>query len=176
MENMKINSPRKFVRINGKINCPNVRVKKDGEHLGVMPTYQALDLAYREGLDLVEVAANVNPPIVEIMDYSKFKFEEKKKKKDQQSKAKTISAKEVRFRPVSGDHDIETKINQIKKFLEGKHPVLVSIVFKNREMMHREQGWNIMNRIMSSIENYGQGVASPKFEGSRLSVRLVPKS
>lgn len=173
---MHIQNQRKFVRVNRQINCPTVRVKRDGEHLGIMPTQQALDMAYHAGLDLVEIVPNANPPIAEIMDYSKFKFEEKKKKKEQQSKAKAVTSKEIRLRPVSGDHDVDTKINQLKKFLEEKHPVSVNIMFKNREMMHKDQGWQIMKRIVAAIEEFGQQVAPPRFEGSKLSVRLVPKS
>ena len=171
---MHINQ-RNFVRVNFQINCPSVRVKRDGEHLGIMPTKQAMDMAYNAGLDLVEIVASSNPPIVEIMDYSQFKFEEKKKKREQQSKAKSADAKEIRLRPVSGDHDVDTKINQLRKFLEEKHPVAVNIMFKSRELMHKDQGWQIMKKIVAAIETVGQQVAPPKFEGSKLSVRLVPK-
>ncbi len=141
-----------------------------------MPTHQALDLAFQMGLDLVEIVPTSNPPIVEIMDYSKFKFEEKKRKKDQQSKAKATISKEIRLRPVSGEHDVDTKINQLRKFLSDKHPVSVNIVFKNREMAHKEQGWKIMDKIVSSIQEVGQTVAPPRFEGTKLSVRLLPKT
>ncbi len=175
METKHINQ-RKFVRVNRQISCPTVRVKKDGDHLGIMPTQQAIDMAYNAGLDLVEISPGSTPPIAEIMDYSKFKFEEKKKKKDQQSKAKNIASKEIRLRPVSGDHDVDTKINQLKKFLEEKHPVSVNIMFKSRELMHKDQGWQIMRRIVSAIEDVGSAVSPPRFEGSKLSVRLVPKA
>jgi translation initiation factor IF-3 len=170
------NNQKKFVRINRQITCPSVRVKKDGEHLGIMPTFQALDLAYREGLDLVEIVSNTNPPIVEIMDYSRFKFEEKKKKKDQQSKAKTVAPKSIRLRPVSGDHDVDTKITQIKNFLDDKHPVEVNILFKNREMVFKDHGFEIAKKIVASIEGHGAATDNPRFEGSKIVVRLVPKS
>jgi translation initiation factor IF-3 len=171
------NNQKKFVRINRQITCSSVRVKKDGEHLGIMPTSQALDLAYRNELDLVEIVSNTNPPIVEIMDYNKFKFEEKKRKKEQQSKAKTIAPKAVRLRPVSGDHDVDTKIEQIKNFLDDKHPVEVNILFKNnREMVFKEHGFEIANRIVAAVEEHGVPQDKPKFEGNRISIRLVPKS
>ena len=166
---------QKFVRVNHQINCSTVRVKRDGGHLGVMPTKQAMDIAYQAGLDLVEIVSTTSPPIVEIMDYSQFKFEEKRKKREQQSKTKSAEPKEIRLRPVSGDHDVDTKINQLRKFLEDKHPVAVNIMFKNREIMHKDQGWEIMKKIVAAIEEVGQQVAPPKFEGSKLSVRLVPK-
>ena len=172
---MHIQNQRKFVRVNRQITCLNVRVKRDGEHLGIMPTHQALDMAYHAGLDLVEIVPNANPPIVEMMDYSKYKFEEKKKKKEQQFKAKAVTSKEIRLRPVSGDHDVNTKINQLRKFLEDKHPVSVNIMFKNRELMHKDHGWEIMNKIVDAIAEVGQQVSPPRFEGGKLSVRLVPK-
>jgi len=167
---------KKFVRINRQINCPTVRVKKDGEHLGVMSTNAALDLAYREGLDVVEIAPTAVPPIVEIMDYSKFKFEEKKKKRDQQAKTKAVEPKSVRLRPVSGEHDVDTKINQLKGFLEDRHPVEVNILFKSREMIHKDLGFDIARKIVAALEQVGSQIAPPRFEGSRITVRLLPKS
>ena len=174
---MHINERKQFVRVNRNITCPSVRVKRDGEHLGIMPTQQALDLAWQAGLDLVEIAPDAKPhPIAEIMDYSDYKFKEKKKKKDQQSKAKAVDSKEIRLRSVSGDHDVDVKINMLRKFLEDRHPVSVNIMFKNREMMHKDHGWQIMKKIVSAIEEVGQQIAPPRFEGSKLSVRLVPKT
>lgn len=168
---------KKFVRINRQISCLNVRVKKDGEHLGIMPTFQALDLAYREGLDLVEIVSNTNPPIVEIMDYNKFKFEEKKRKKEQQSKSKAApKPKEIRLRPVSGDHDVDTKITQINSFLDDKHPVEVNILFKSRELIFKERGFEIIKKIVDAVENHGTPQDKVRFEGNKISIRLVPKS
>ncbi len=165
-----------MTRINRYINAPTVRVKRDGEHLGIMPTYKALDLAYQEGLDLVEVSPTSDPPVCEIMDFKRFQYEEKKKKKDQSAKSKQIPPKEIRLRPVSGEHDVDVKINQLKKFLTEKHPVAVNIVFKNREMQHKEHGYQIMKKILESIQELANTVSPPKFEGTRLSVRLVPKA
>lgn len=140
-----------------------------------MPTNKALDLAYQDNLDLVEVSATSTPPVCEIMDYKRFQYEEKKKKKDQNSKSKQVPPKEIRLRPVSGDHDIDVKINQLKKFLTDKHPVAVNIVFKNRELQHKDRGYVIMKKILEAVEELGNIVSNPKFEGTRLSVRLVPK-
>jgi translation initiation factor IF-3 len=172
----KINRQRKFVRLNRQITCPTVRLKQDNEYFGVVPIQQALDLAYQAGVDLVETVPNAAPPICEIMDYSKFRYQEQQKQKDQQSKQKSAAPKEIRLRPVSGDHDVDTKINQFKKFLAEKHPVSVNIMFKSREMMFKDNGWQIMNRILIAIAEIGQPMNAPKFEGTRLSVRLVPKA
>lgn len=164
--------------MNRNIQARIVRVKRDNDHLGIMPLQQALDIAYHAGLDLVEIvpAADGRESICEILDYGKFKFKEKQKKKSQQSKSKGVQSKEIRLRPVSGDHDIDTKIAQLKKFLEEKHPVSVNIMFKNRELMHKDRGFQIMKKIIEAVENFGTQVAPPHFEGTRLSTRFVPKS
>lgn len=167
------------MRINRYINSPTVRVKRDGEHLGVMPVQQALDLAFQAGLDLVEIVPPTKPgdiSVCEILDYGKFKFKEKQKQKNQQSKSKGVQSKEIRLRPVSGEHDVQTKINQLRKFLEDKHPVSVNIMFKNRELQHKDLGFQIMQKIVEAINEVGQQISPPRFEGSRLSVRLVPKA
>lgn len=164
-----------MTRVNRYITAINVRVKRDGEHLGIMPASKAMELAWNDDLDLVEVSAG-DIPVCEIMDYKRFQYEEKKKKKEQQASSKNIAPKEIRLRPVSGDHDIEVKINQLKKFLIEKHPVAVNIVFRSREMQHKDRGFVIMNKIMESIQEVGSSVAPPKFEGTRLSVRLFPKT
>lgn len=163
-----------MVRINRYINAHTVRVKKGGDNVGIMPTYKALELANSEGLDLVEVAPTANPPVCEIMDYNKFKYEESKKKKDLVQKNKNITSKEIRLRPVSGDHDVQTKINQLKKFLLDKHPVFINICYKHREMQNRDRGFEIMRNIISSVENLGTPVYNPKFEGTKLSVKITP--
>ena len=143
--------------------------------MGVMPLQKALELAYRAGMDLVEIVPDTNPPVCAIMDFGKFKFEEKRKKRDQQAKTKAAAIKEVRLRPVSEEHDILTKIGQLKKFLQDKHPVGVNMLFKEREMRHRERGFQVMQQIIDSLNDVGQVVRPPRFEGTRLSLRLVPK-
>ena len=87
-----------------------------------------------------------------------------------------MSLKEIRLRPVSGEHDVEVKINQLKKFLSEKHPVVVNIMFRSREMQHKDRGFVIMTKIVEALQDFGHSVAPPKFEGTRLSVRLVPKN
>jgi translation initiation factor IF-3 len=166
---------KRMTRVNRYITAPTVRVKRDGEHLGIMPTYKAWDLAWSNDMDLVEVSAG-DIPVCEIMDYKRFQYEEKKKKKEQQNNSKNVAPKEIRLRPVSGDNDVEVKINQLKKFLNDKHPVSVNIVFRSREMQHKDRGFIIMNKILASIQDVGTTVSPPKFEGTRLSVRLVPKT
>lgn len=151
-------------------------MKKDDEYLGIIPTQQAIDMAYQAGLDLVEMVPSQNPPVCYIMDWSKYKFEEKKKKREQAAKAKPNPQKEARLRPVSNDHDVDIKINQVKRWLEERHPVYVNIKFKHRELQHREQGHKIMQKILSALVDFAKVESPPKFEGDRLAVRLVPKT
>lgn len=165
------------MRINRNITAPVVRVTRQetGESLGVMSTQAAMDIAYRDGLDLVEIVPNANPPVASIMDFGKYLFDEKKKRKDQKSQQKQVQAKEIRLRPVSSDHDVNIKIEQLKKFLAEKRPVSVNMRFKNRELAHKDAGWKTMDRIVKAVEEVGKPESKPRFEGSTLSVRLVPK-
>jgi translation initiation factor IF-3 len=148
--------------------------------LGILPIQKAIDMAYEDGLDLVEMVPDQNPPVCYIMDWSKYKFEESKKKREQAAKSKSIKMKEAKLRPVSNDHDVDIKINQVIRWLQEKHPVCVNIKFKNRELQHREQGYKIMNRILEALTIGPKAVAKvenpPKFEGDKLAVRLVPKT
>lgn len=165
----------RFVRVNGNITARQVRVTKDGVNLGVMPTWQAQDLANRDDLDLVEIVPDGKPPVCSIMDFGKWKFDEKKKQKESRSKQKGIQAKEVRLRPVSSDHDVDIKIEQLKKFLLEKRICFVNIRFRNREITHKDNGRRIIERIIKGVEDVGRAESNPRFEGSTLSVRLVPK-
>ncbi len=165
------------MRINRNITAPVVRVTRQetGEALGIMSNQAAQELAFREGLDLVEIVANANPPVVSIMDFGKYRFDQKKKEKEQKSKQKATQAKAIRLRPVSSDHDVDIKIEQLKKFLADKKAVFVNMRFKNRELAHKEEGRKTMDRIVKAVEEIGKAESMPRFEGSTLSVRIVPK-
>lgn len=160
------------MRINRNIIASHVRVTRDGENLGVMPVYQAQDLAMREDLDLVEISPNSKPPVCAIMDFGKWKFSEKQKNKQQ----KSIQPKEIRLRPVTSDHDVDVKIQQLKKFLLEKRSVSVNIKFKNREIIHKDNGRRIIEKIVNAVTDVGKPENNPKFEGFTLSVRFVPKA
>lgn len=148
---------------------------KDGENLGIMSSYAAQEIANREGLDLVEIVPNSQPPVCSIMDFGKYRFDLKKKQKDQRSKQRQAASKEIRLRPASADHDVDHKIDQVKKFLSEKRSVCVNIRFKNRELAHKDNGRKIMERIVKAVEEVGKAEHQPRFEGFTLSVRLVPK-
>lgn len=139
-----------------------------------MPLQKALDIAWEEDLDLVEIVPNAKPPVCSIMDFNKWKFDEKKKLKDQ--KQKIIQPKEIRLRPVSSEHDILHKVSQLKEFLIEKRAVNVNMRFKSREAsLVRKEGFDLMERIVKSVEDFGKVEQQPKFEGSSLFVRIIPK-
>lgn len=162
-------------RVNEQIRISPVRlIGAQGEMLGVVPTTQALELAREAQLDLVEVAAQERPPVCKIMDFGKFKFQQKQKAKDK-TKAHQQKLKEIRLRPKTGDHDVETKVNQAKKFLEHKDKVLVQVVFRGRELQHIEEGKRIMQQLMEKLADMCKIEKAPSMEGKRMTAMLAPK-
>lgn len=162
-------------RVNEQIRISPVRlIGPAGEQVGVIPTSQAMDMAREAGLDLVEVAATDRPPVCKIMDYGKFKFLQKQKAKDR-TKTHQQKLKEIRLRPKTGEHDIETKVNQAKKFLEHKDKVLVYVLFKGRELQHREEGERILRLMLERLLDSAKVEKAPGMEGKRMSMMLAPK-
>ncbi|MCC6420931.1 MAG: translation initiation factor IF-3 [Gemmataceae bacterium] len=162
-------------RVNEQIRISPVRlIGVEGEQLGVVPTAQALDMAREKGLDLVEVAAQERPPVCKIMDYGKFKFLQKQKQKSN-TKSHQPKLKEIRVRPKTGEHDIDTKINQARKFLEHKDKVLVYVLFKGRELQHIEEGRRIIDGILEKLQDLAKVERHPTMEGKRMTAMLAPR-
>jgi len=138
-----------------------------------MPTEQALQQAREADLDLVEVAPNERPPVCRIMDFGKFKYQQKKKQHKTHIHHSKI--KEIRVRPKTGEHDIEFKLNQARGFLEHKDKVIVSVVFRGREIAHIEEGHRVIRNIMAQLEDVSKVEASPQQQGKRISCTLAPK-
>jgi len=162
-------------RINETIRIPQIRViSEDGEQMGIMSTLEALNLARSAGLDLVEVAPDAKPPVCRIIDYSKFKYQQKKK---QQAKHHVHQSKlkELRLRPKTGDHDFQVKINKAKEFLNNKDKVLISVMFKGRELAHIAEGEKMMNLIITELEPFGKLESPPKQQGKRIACTFTPK-
>jgi translation initiation factor IF-3 len=162
-------------RVNEQIRISPVRlIGVNGEQLGVVPTQQALDLAREANLDLVEVAATERPPVCKIMDYGKFRYQQSHKTK----KAKTHQQKlkEIRVRPKTGDHDVDTKINQARRFLEHKDKVLVYVLFKGRELQHIDEGRRIIANILEKLADVAKIEKAPSMEGKRMTAMLAPKA
>ncbi|MDZ4818790.1 MAG: translation initiation factor IF-3 [Planctomycetota bacterium] len=160
--------------MNEQIRISPIRViSADGQQLGVIPTEQAMGLAREADLDLVEVAPNERPPVCRIMDFGKFKYQQKKKLNKSQGHQTKI--KEVRFRPKTGEHDIEFKLNQVRGFLQHKDKVVVSVVFKGRENAHMEEGWRVIEQVIKQLDDIAKLEQTPQQQMKRITCVLVPK-
>jgi translation initiation factor IF-3 len=162
-------------RVNEQIRISPIRlIGPAGEQVGVIPTAEAMAMARESGQDLVEVAPLEKPPVCKIMDYGKFKFQQKQKQKDK-TKAHQQKLKEIRLRPKTDIHDIETKINQARKFLEHHDKVLVYVMFKGREVQHTEEGKRILQLMKEKMIDIAKIEKEPSLEGKRMSMMLAPK-
>ena len=143
--------------------------------VGVIPTSDALRLSLEAGLDLVEVSPNERPPVCRIMDFGKFKYEQKKKHAANTKTHQTV-LKEVRLRPKTGTHDIEFKIKQARSFLEHKDKVKVNVVFRGRENAHHDRGRDVLNQFVAGLEDIAKVEQAAKMDGAKqMSVVLTPK-
>jgi len=162
-------------RINDFIRVPVVRlVDEKGQMQGEVPTEQAKRMAREAGLDLVEVAPDVKPPVCKILDYGKFKYEENKSKK-RKAKHHASELKEVRMRPRTDDHDFHTKLNHARRFLEEGHKVLFTIFFRGREMAHKELGKARMEQIKRDLDDVGKIEHELSMLGPRMHLTLMPR-
>ena len=169
MENNSNNSQR----INEMIRVSQVRViSSEGEQLGVMATSEALARAHEAGLDLVEVAPDAKPPVCKIMDFGKFKYQQRKKTPKQQAPSRL---KEIRMRPKTGEADVMVKINRGREFLTKKEKLLVSINFRGREFVHIEEGTKLMEYVIEKLSDVARIEAPPKQFGKKISCTLAPK-
>lgn len=158
------------------INVTAVRlVGEDGEMIGVVPRDEALRRAEESGLDLVEVAANADPPVCKIIDYGKLKYENQKKKAEARKKQKVIEIKEIKFRPNIDEHDYSVKIRNIQRFLEEGDKVKLTMRFRGREMVHQDLGIKVLNRVVTDIGEGAKVEQMPKLEGRQLIMVLAPK-
>ena len=161
-------------RINEMIRVPQVRViSAEGEQLGVMSSADALAAARQQGLDLVEVASDSKPPVCRIMDYGKFKYQQKKRLAKQHTHQSKL--KEVRLRPKTGDHDLQVKIGKAREFLSNKDKVQLSVTFRGRELAHINEGEKVMNQVIAALEDLGKIEAPPKRAEKRIVCTLTPK-
>jgi translation initiation factor IF-3 len=164
------------VRINEQIRAPEVRVIDDeGAQVGIIEVGKALELAQEKGLDLVEVAPEAKPPVVKIMDFGKYLYQQKKKMQEAKKRQKTIQVKEVKFRPRTDVHDYEFKKNHIKRFLEQGNRVKCSVFFRGREMTHPELGYDLLARVCQDLMDLAEIESAPKMEGRSLIMHLAPK-
>lgn len=147
----------------------------DNEPLGIVKFMDALRQAEDKDLDLVEIAPNAAPPVVRIMDYGKFKYEEAKRAHEAKQKQKIIQVKEVKFRPGTDDGDYNVKLRNLKRFLEEGDKTKITLRFRGREMAHQEIGARMLERLKSDLEEFGQVEQMPKMEGRQMVMVLAPK-
>jgi translation initiation factor IF-3 len=132
-------------------------------------------MANDHGLDLVEVSPNAKPPVCKIMDYGRYKYEQTKKKQEAKKKQTIVQVKEIKVRPKTGEHDLQTKIGQIKKFIGNKDKVKVTVMFRGREITLSQQGRDVLSRIAESVSEIATVESYPKFEGRTMIMILAPK-
>jgi len=164
-------------RTNRRIRAREVRVVGSaGEQLGVLTIEAALERAQAEGLDLVEVNPMAKPPVCKIMDYGKFKYEEKKKASEAKKKQVVVHLKEVKLRPKTEEHDYETKVRHIKRFLEEGNKSRVTIMFRGREITHKNLGQQILEDVIQDCKDVGQVEMAPRMEGRQMFMILAPSA
>jgi translation initiation factor IF-3 len=163
-------------RINEQIRISPVRVvNQNGEMLGILSTDAAMEVANQSGLDLVEVAPDERPPVCRIMDYGKFKYEQKRKQ-SKSTKTHQVQIKEIRLRPKTGDHDIDFKVKQARQFLAGKDKVKVNVMFRGREMAHVDRGREMIMEIIATLDDVAKVEKPPTMEGRKnMTAVLAPK-
>jgi translation initiation factor IF-3 len=162
-------------RVNEQIRITPIRlIGPNGEQVGVIPTSQAMEMAREAQLDLVEVAPQEKPPVCKIMDFGKFKFQQKQKAKEK-TKAHQQKLKEIRLRPKTDAHDVDTKIQQARKFLEHKDKVLIYVMYKGRELQHIEEGKRVLTHMLEKLIDLCKVEKAPSMEGKRMSTMLAPK-
>jgi translation initiation factor IF-3 len=158
------------------IKVKEVRViNADGEQLGILETREAIRKAEEQGLDLVEVAPTAKPPVCRIMDFGKYKYEMAKKAHESRKHQTVIVVKEIKLRPRTDEHDVNFKLNNIKRFLEEGHKVKVSVMFRGREMAHTEQGRAVLQRIVTELQNDAVIEQPPRMEGRNMMLLLGAK-
>ena len=166
----------KEVRVNRSIRANTVRViAPEGEQLGVLPITEALRLATEYELDLVEVSAQSDPPVCRLMDYGKFKYQQRKKAHEAKKKQSLVQVKEVKFRPKTDEHDLQFKLKHIERFLKEGQKTKVTVVFRGRELSHPEIGRRVLARVLEGVKEWGTEEMQPKFEGRMMVTVLAPR-
>ena len=168
-------SNRDTTRINDAIRVPNVRlIDDDGSQLGIKSTDEAREYAYGKNLDLVEVAAQADPPVAKIMDYGKYKYEQEQKAKQARKHQSQIHVKEIKLRPKIGIHDYNTKKGHVERFLNQRAKVKVTIMFRGRETTHPERGRDLLLRLAEDVKEIGTIESQPLLDGRNMVMLLGP--
>ena len=161
-------------RVNEQIHVREVRVvSEDGSE--VMPTRKAMDLARQQGVDLVEISPNAQPPVCRLIDYSKFLYQQKKRQKEMKQKQGKVEVKEIRFGPQTDEHDYQFKLKHAQEFLLEGNKVRAYVFFRGRSILFKEQGEVLLLRFANDLEEYGKVESMPALEGKKMFLYLAPK-
>lgn len=164
------------IRSNGRIRVPRVQViGDDGVRVGILPTYEAIQLAKDKGLDLVEVNPKADPPVCKVMDFGKYKYEQKKSAAESRRNTVVVLTKEVVVRPKTDEHDLETKIRHIRRFLEEGNKAKISVRFRGREITHPDRGQEVLDEILKALDGLFVLEQRPNLEGKQMSMLIAPK-
>ena len=163
-------------RVNEEIRVPQVRlIDQDGEMQGVMSARDAMNRAFAIGLDLLEISPNADPPVVKILDYGKFKYEQQKKKNEARKRQKVIEIKEIKVRPNIDENDYQVKMRAMKSFIEEGDKVKVTLRFRGREMAHQEIGIRVLERIRTEMDVSSKVEQMPRMENRQMVMVLAPR-
>ena len=171
---MKNDNMKNQYRINEQIRVREVRIVGDGDST-VVSTREALDMARNQGVDLVEISPNANPPVCRLIDYSKFLYQQKKRQKEMKAKQVKVEVKEIRFGPQTDEHDYQFKLKHAKEFLEEGNKVRAYVFFRGRSILFKEQGEVLLLRFANDLEEYGKVESMPSLEGKKMFLYLAPK-
>ncbi len=165
------------LRVNDEIRAREIRlVDSEGEQIGIKPLAEAREEAEEKGLDLVEVAPQADPPVCKMMDYGKYKYEQAKKEKEAKKNQNVMNVKEVQMGVKIDDHDFQVKLKQARRFLNDKDKVKVRVKFRGRELVHKELGYDLMDRIKEGTEDLGTVESGPTMEGRDMFMHITPDS
>ena len=163
-------------RVNEEIRVREVHlIDKDGSNRGTVSIAEALQAAQDAGLDLVEISPNASPPIVKVLDYGKYKYQEQKKAAEARKKQKVVEVKELKYRPMIDDHDYDVKMRAMARFFEEGDKVKVTLRFRGREMAHQELGAKLLARVQDDTSKIAKVEMEPRFEGRQMIMILAPR-
>jgi translation initiation factor IF-3 len=171
---MKTDKKQNQYRVNEQIRVREVRIVGESGST-VMPTKEALDMARQQGVDLVEISPNANPPVCRLIDYSKFLYQQKKRAKEMKAKQVKVEVKEIRFGPQTDEHDYQFKLKHAKEFLEEGNKVRAYVFFRGRSILFKEQGEVLLLRFANDLEEVGKVESMPSLEGKKMFLYIAPK-
>ncbi len=161
--------------MNGEIRCPRIRlIDAEGRHVGIVDTMQALDMSAQASLDLVEISPAADPPVCRIMDYGKYRYQLNRKEREARRKQQSGGLKEIKLRPNTDQHDYEFKMRHARDFLMERHKVKATVVFRGRQLVYKDQGFELLQKLASDLADVSSVEREPILEGKQVTMLLAP--